>query len=118
MSIKIYGIKNCNTVKKALAWLEEQGVEYEFTDYKKNVPTVEHLRKWADAFSLDMLINRRGTTWRRLSDDDKARANSPVDALSLMTENMSMVKRPVIELDGEPKLIGFDEDAYAEAFAK
>lgn len=111
----VYGIKNCNTMKKAFAWLDEHGVAYTFHDYKKAGIDQARLRGWLDALGWEALINRRGTTWRRLPED--VRENMDADgALAVMRDNQSIIRRPLIELDDGGYLLGFDADEYAERF--
>lgn len=113
--MKIYGIPNCNTVKKARAWLESQGLEYEFHDYKKQgvpEPLMQHL---LSSHGHETLINRKGPTWRNLPDEIKASVRDAHSALDIMKSHSSVIKRPIIERDGA-YLIGFDEAAYAAFF--
>jgi len=111
--MKLYGIVNCNTVKTARAWLDAHGKRYEFIDFKKTPPTRELLQRWCDTFGWESVLNRRGTTWRMLPADAQGRVNDEKSAIALMIEKPSVIKRPVLENPG-PKLIGFDEDAYAK----
>jgi arsenate reductase len=110
----MYAIPNCNTVKKARAWLQEHGVEYEFHDYKKAGTNPEQLRAWVDEFGWDSIVNTRGMTWRKLDQEtrDSMDANG---AVALMTEKTSIIKRPLL-IVGDRKILGFDETAYAEVF--
>ncbi|HWV72182.1 MAG TPA: arsenate reductase [Pseudosphingobacterium sp.] len=111
--MKIYGIKNCNTVKKALDWLKENGVSYDFQDFKKVGVSEDTLKSWEKEVSWEVLVNKKGTTWRSLSDDEKAAVKDEKTANDLMRAKTSVIKRPVIE---SPKglLIGFDETEYIE----
>ena len=113
--LDVYGIKNCNTVKKALAWLDEHGVDYRFHDLKREGVDEDRLRRWVEALGWEALLNRKGLTWRRLSEDERARVNDAESAMALMREKPTIIKRPVVERDGEVILLGFDADAYAEA---
>lgn len=106
--IKVYGIKNCNTVKKALDWFERKNIDYEFHDFKKEGISEDKLRGWAELTTWQDLINRKGTTWRNLSEEDKLSASTEQGAYQLMMEKTSVIKRPVIEKDGTI-LQGFDE---------
>ncbi|RBP26575.1 arsenate reductase [Marinobacter pelagius] len=110
--MKLYGIKNCDTVKKARKWLDDQGISYEFHDFKKDGLSSEKLREWEQAIGWETLLNRRGTTWRKLPDDvrDNISAQSAHD---IMLENPSIIKRPVVERDGEV-FVGFKADEWAE----
>jgi Spx/MgsR family transcriptional regulator len=113
MSITLYGIPNCDTVKKARRWLDDAGIRYEFHDYKKKGITEAKLKAWSKASDWELLLNRRGTTWRKL--DETQRENlTQAKAIKLMKEHTSMIKRPVIE-GGKTLLVGFDEQTYKEA---
>ena len=112
--IHFYGIPNCDTVKKARNWLEGQGVEYAFHDYKKEGADPEKLASWIDAAGVDTVLNRRGTTFRKLSDADKADIDA-AKALRLLEVNPSMIKRPIVEHDGGI-LVGFNVDEWAKVF--
>ena len=97
--IDLYGIPNCDTVKKARAWLDERGVAYRFHDFKKEPPSADQLSRWAQAVGWEVLLNRRGTTFRGLDEADKADLNE-AKALRLIAASPSLIKRPVIERDG------------------
>jgi Spx/MgsR family transcriptional regulator len=111
----LYGIPNCDTVKKARVWLADHTVDYVFHDFKKQGVSAEQLNSWAAAIGIDKLLNRQGTTWRALSDADKARAESLEGAIALLQEKPSMIKRPVLEIGGKV-MVGFNAASYAEAF--
>lgn len=114
--LKIYGIKNCNTVKNALNWLTEHQIQFHFHDYKKDGIDLEQLENFLQKFGHEKLINRRGTTWRQLS---AAEQNAVIDnksALQLMVEKPSVIKRPIVDL-GTLQLLGFDEEEYKKTFA-
>ncbi|WP_042298667.1 ArsC family reductase [Paraburkholderia kururiensis] len=113
----VYGIPNCDTVKKARVWLEEHGVAFEFHDFKKAGVTAPLLKGWLKEVPLDTLVNRRGTTWRGLDDDTKAAAQNVTGAIALMIEKPSVIKRPVVVVDGRVKTLGFSADEYAALFA-
>ena len=113
LAIHLYGIPNCDTVKKARQWLAAQGLNYAFHDFKKEGADPAKLAAWADAVGWDALINRRGTTFRALSDDSKANINR-TKALELMQSQPSLIKRPVAEYAGGI-LVGFDEVAWGAA---
>jgi Spx/MgsR family transcriptional regulator len=116
MITKIYGIKNCDTMQKAFAWLDQHGVGYEFHDYKKAGVTKAQLAKWCQAAGWETVLNRAGTTFRKLP--EAARQNLTQDkAIALMVENPSMIKRPVLETGGTIE-IGFKPDRYAATFGK
>ncbi|APG63423.1 arsenate reductase [Sphingorhabdus lutea] len=115
MNVKIYGIPNCDTMKKARVWLENAGIKAEFHDYKKLGIDTATLNKWCDIVGFEPLLNKRGTTFRKLDDADKADIDK-VKAVRLMADNPSMIKRPVAEYDGG-LLVGFTPDEYAQKFA-
>lgn len=113
--IQIYGIKNCNTVKKALNWFDEHQLSYEFHDFKKVGVSEEKLASWAKQVGWESLINKKGTTWRTV---DPATQQSVVDASTafpLLMNKTSLIKRPVIE-QGDTVLLGFDASRYEEQF--
>jgi Spx/MgsR family transcriptional regulator len=115
MTVTIYGIKACDTMKKARAWLDEHGVAYAFHDYKAFGIDREHLARWAGQVGWEVLLNRSGTTFRALPDADK-QGLGEAKAIGLMLAQPSMIKRPVLEGAGR-LLVGFKPDAYAAAFA-
>ncbi len=112
--MKIYGIRNCDTVKKARKWLDEAGVAYEFHDFKNHGLNAELLDRWERAVGWEALINRRGTTWRKLPDEVRANISAP-SARDVMLYNPSIIKRPVVE-HGDDVLVGFDADEWAKRF--
>ena len=109
--ITIYGIKNCDTMKKARAWLDGRGIAYAFHDYKASGIERARLQGWAKAVGWETLLNRAGTTFRKLPDADKDGLNES-KAIALMLAQPSMIKRPVLELD-DRLLVGFKPDDYA-----
>ncbi len=111
MTLTMYGIPNCDTIKKARKWLDAQGVAYDFHDYKKAGIDEARLQGWIAEAGWELLLNKRGTTFRKLSDADKTGIDD-AKAARLMAANPSMIKRPVIEGAGD-LIIGFDEDVYA-----
>ena len=113
MTIELYGIPNCDTVKKARKWLDAHGLEYTFHDYKKEGANEGKLALWSDAAGWEALLNKRGTTFRKLEDADKADLERD-KAIALMLEHPSMIKRPVVDYDGGV-LVGFSEEAWAAA---
>lgn len=113
--ITLYGIPNCDTVRKARAWLDERGLDYAFHDYKKLGADPAQLGQWAAAVGWEPLLNRAGPTFRKLPDDDKADLDQ-AKAIRLMVGNPSMIKRPVVEHPGG-LLVGFKPDAWQAAFA-
>ncbi|MGA8815722.1 MAG: ArsC family reductase [Xanthobacteraceae bacterium] len=114
MPITIYGIKNCDTMKKACAWLDKRGVDYAFHDYKTAGIDRERLEKWEKKVGWEKLLNRAGTTFRKLPDKDKAGLDAK-KALTLMEKQPSMIKRPVLDLGGGKLLVGFSPELYGEA---
>jgi Spx/MgsR family transcriptional regulator len=110
--INIYGIKNCDTMKKARAWLDSRGVAYEFHDYKTEGAPKEKLKGWTSEVGWETLLNRAGTTFRKLPDADKEGLNER-KALALMLEQPSMIKRPVLDVGGKI-LVGFKPEIYAK----
>ena len=110
--ITLYGIANCDTVKKARAWLTEHGKSHEFHDFKKHgVPPVE-LARWADAVGWESLLNRKGTTWRKLAAEEQLAVRDRVSALALMQAQTSVIKRPVLDWGGGKFTVGFDPQAW------
>ena len=114
MAITIYGIKNCDTMKKARAWLDDRGVAYGFHDYKSAGVERGTLERWARATGWETLLNRAGTTFKKLPDKDK-QGLTEAKAIALMLQQPSMIKRPVLELAGGKLLVGFKPEAYADA---
>jgi Spx/MgsR family transcriptional regulator len=110
--ITIYGIKNCDTMKKARAWLDGHGVSYGFHDYKAAGISRDKLEAWCDELGWEALLNRAGTTFRHLPDADKAGLNAG-KALALMLAQPSMIKRPVLEV-GSKLLVGFKPEIYTK----
>jgi Spx/MgsR family transcriptional regulator len=108
----IYGIKNCDTMKKARAWLDGHGVKYEFHDYKTEGAPKEKLKAWCAELGWETLLNRAGTTFRKLPEADKDGLNER-RALALMLDQPSMIKRPVLEI-GAKLLVGFKPEIYAK----
>jgi arsenate reductase (glutaredoxin) len=111
-SITIYGIKNCDTMKKARGWLDSHGVAYGFHDYKTAGITKDKLKGWSDKLGWETLLNRAGTTFRKLPDADREGLNER-KALALMLAQPSMIKRPVLDLGGK-LLVGFKPEIYAK----
>jgi arsenate reductase (glutaredoxin) len=116
MPITIYGIKNCDTMKKARAWLDQHGVGYAFHDYKASGIERERLEGWCKKVGWETLLNRNGTTFRQLSDKDKNGLDGK-KAVALMLAQPSMIKRPVLDLGGGNLIIGFTPELYREALA-
>lgn len=113
-SITIYGIKNCDTMKKARAWLDRRGVDYVFHDYKTGGIDRGRLETWARKAGWETLINRAGLTFKKLPDKDKQRLTGK-KAIALMLKQPSMIRRPVLELGSGKLLVGFKPEDYARA---
>jgi Spx/MgsR family transcriptional regulator len=114
MPITIYGIKNCDTMKKARAWLDKRGIDYAFHDYKTAGIARERLERWEKKVGWETLLNRAGTTFRKLPDKDKIGLNAK-KAMALMLKQPSMIKRPVLDLGGGKLLVGFAAEQYQKA---
>ena len=111
--IKIHGIKNCDTVKKALKWLDKNEIEYEFQDFKKTPPNKAQINKWLKVIDWEILLNRRGMTWRKLDDEQKEGINK-TKAIQLMLDNASIIKRPILEFNKQI-MVGFKDADYEAA---
>jgi len=110
--LKIYGIKNCSSMKKAFDLLTELGLAYEFHDYKKQGIDAEPVKKWLDEVGQDLILNKKGTTWRKLSEEEQQTAlASQANLISALTTHSSLIKRPVLETE-QGYVVGFDEEAY------
>ena len=114
MATKIYGIKNCDTMQKAFAWLDKHRVAYEFHDYKKAGVTKAALTKWCQSAGWETVLNRAGTTFKKLPDADKQNLTQE-KAIGLMVGNPSIIKRPVLETGGKIE-IGFKPERYTAVF--
>jgi arsenate reductase len=114
MSVTIYGIKNCDTMKKARAWLDKHGVAYDFHDYKTAGIDRERLERWCEKVGWETLLNRVGTTFHKLPDQDK-QALDVRKAVALMLAQPSMIKRPVLDFGRDRLLVGFNPELYKEA---
>jgi Spx/MgsR family transcriptional regulator len=112
--MKLYGIPNCNTVKKAQDWLKQHGHDFEFHDFKKKGITAEKLEEWFEIFGWEKVINKNGLTFKKLSKDRQQEINSPAEVVRYLLENTSAIKRPVVEVDGEAILLGFKEEEYLD----
>lgn len=109
--IVVYGIPNCDTVKKARAWLTGQGVEYRFHDFKKDGVPADRLPAWLAEVDWQVLVNRKGTTWRKLDPTAQAAVHDAASARELMLRQASVIKRPVVEW-GDRTTVGFDPAAW------
>ncbi|MCX2433024.1 Spx/MgsR family RNA polymerase-binding regulatory protein [Pedobacter sp. GR22-10] len=110
----VYGIPNCNTVKKSLDWLKKNKIDFEFHDFKKKGITAEKLNEWCAVFGWGTVLNRKGLTWKKLNKEEQANINNQEKAIAYLIENTSAIKRPVIEKDGQAILISFDEALYVQ----
>ena len=108
----LFGIKNCDTMKKAFNWLTSNGVDYEFTDYKKAGVAAAHLADWSQRAGWETLLNKRGLTWKKLTDAERTDVNE-TKAIELMAQYPSLIKRPVLDT-GRQLIIGFTPENYAE----
>jgi len=118
-SITLFGIPNCDTVKKARTWLEQQAIPFDFHNFKKEGLSAEQVELWLKKIDFDTLINRKGTSWRALSEEQKNQAASKAGALVLVLENPSLIKRPVLQI-GDNTLdyvgVGFSDQLYSSIF--
>lgn len=113
--VKLYGIRNCNSVRKAFDYLDEKNISYKFHDYKKLGISTQKLQEFVQYFGLEKVLNKKGTTWRKLSEEEQNKIVDDKLAIDLMVKNTSIIKRPIIEL-GSDKIIGFDNDEYDKTF--
>ncbi|MET1056321.1 MAG: ArsC family reductase [Pedobacter sp.] len=109
----VYGIPNCDTVKKARTWLTDNGFDYEFHDFKKQGITAGKLQEWCAVFGWEKILNKKGTTWKKLSAEQQESVKDEASAIAVLLGNLSAIKRPVVEQDGKAVLISFDEEQYA-----
>lgn len=109
----VYGIPNCNTVKKARTWLTDNGIDYEFHDFKKQGITADKLNEWSNTFGWEKVLNKKGTTWKKISPEQQALITDQASAVALLVTHTSAIKRPVVEKDGKAILISFDEELYS-----
>lgn len=115
--IKLYGIPNCNTVKKAQDWLKKNGVDYEWHDFKKSGITAEKLNTWFGTFGWEKVLNKAGLTYKKLSKEEQLTIDAD-KALTYLQANTSAIKRPVLELDGKAVLLGFKDEDYEQVLVK
>ena len=116
MTITLYGISNCDTVKKARTWLADHGVDHSFHDFKKSGVPADHLNRWIEELGWDNLVNRRGTTWRKLDESVQHGVKDVASARALMLENVSVIRRPIVEWGQGPATVGFDAAAWSTRF--
>ena len=112
----LYGIPNCDTVKKTMTWLKAHHIAFDFRDYKKDGITKAKLKQWSKQVGWESLVNKRGTTWRQLEESVQAKITNEKSAIALMMEKTSVIKRPLIERDGKVVVLGFDEIEYKKTF--
>ena len=110
----LYGIKNCNTVKKAISWLNTHQIPFDFHDYKKSGLSKNKLQEWKNQVNLETLINKKGTTWRKMEEHKKEQINDETLAQEIIIQNTSLIKRPILEKDGKILTIGFDENEFSQ----
>ncbi|RLM27865.1 ArsC family reductase [Brenneria alni] len=123
MTLTMYGIKNCDTIKKARRWLEEQQIDYRFHDYRADGLDEQHLQRFIDQLGWQPLINTRGTTWRKLSEEQRNiinsdTASSEATAKALMLAQPALIKRPLLVTNDGKALLGFSADSYQEFIAE
>jgi len=114
--ITLYGLKQCDTVKKARNWLDQHDIEYRFHDFRSDGLSPEQARQWIDELGLDVVVNKRGTTWRQL-DEHTRETLTEKNAPALLAEKPSLVKRPVLDL-GHQRVVGFDAKSWQTLFKK
>lgn len=115
MAYKLYGIPNCNTVKKARTWLEENNIDYVFHNFKKEGISQEKLSEWMEQYPWDKIMNKAGMTYRKLPDDVKESLTNAEAAIAVLIEKTSMIKRPIIESD-QIVTLGFKEEEFQKAY--
>lgn len=108
----IYGIPNCNTVKKAQDWLKANNLSFEFYNFKKEGITAEKLTEWFSVFGWEKIINKNGLTFKKLSKEEQAEINTPEKAIAYLMQNTSAIKRPIVAQNGKAILLGFNEETY------
>ena len=113
--IIVYGIPNCDMIKKTLLWFKNNNINVEFHDYKNSGITKDKLAGWIKKAGLEIILNKRSTTWRELPVKEQQKINGPIPAIRLMMENTSIIKRPLIEY-GDKVFVGSDETAYLNYF--
>lgn len=117
MTVTLYGIPNCDTVKKARTWLDQNGIDYAFHDFKKAGLVPDLVNGWLENVDWEVLVNRKGTTWRGLADAEKAAVVDAKSAAALMLRSPSVIKRPVLSFGGSTH-VGFSDSLYQQIFKK
>jgi Spx/MgsR family transcriptional regulator len=112
----LYGIPNCDTVKKARTWLDQHKISYQFHDFKQAGIDAKSIQRWIDAMGIDIVLNKKSTTWRGLDATQQASAANVKKAIQLMQEHTSLIKRPVLEQNGQVLAVGFDAAKYSSLF--
>lgn len=113
--MKIYGIKNCDTMKKAFTWLNNNGTEYTFFDYKKEILLEVNFNYWLTKIPLEQIVNKQGTTYKKLTDEQKVTIQNPATAFDIIKSNTSVIKRPLIEINDQV-FVGFNDADWTEIF--
>lgn len=117
--LTLYGIPNCDTIKKARTWLDKNKVAYQFYDYRKDGISPEKVASWFSEFPWDKVLNKASTTWKELSDEEKAQVTDAQSAAKLLSANPTAIKRPVIEDEnGKALTLGYNEKIYQETYLK
>jgi arsenate reductase len=115
---KVYGIPNCDTIKKVSNWLNERKIPFEFHDYKQKGISAEKLADWCAQAGWETIFNKRSTTWKELDAATQAKTTTAAAAIKIMQEHNSIIKRPVIERNGKIVAVGFNEKTFQEVFGK
>jgi arsenate reductase (glutaredoxin) len=113
--MKIFGIKSCDTMKKAFTWLNNHGIEYTFFDYKKEILLEDNFNYWLTKLPLDQIVNKQGTTYKKLTDEQKVAVQNTATAFEIIKENTSVIKRPLIEINNKVH-VGFNETTWNQIF--
>ncbi|MCW9024381.1 MAG: ArsC family reductase [Gammaproteobacteria bacterium] len=112
--VNLFGIPNCDTIKKARKWLEQNNIDYQFHDFKQSGPSSKQLNSWIKELGWEVLLNKRSTSWRNLSDKDRDSLNQ-ANAIKIMLAQPTIIKRPVLDLDGN-YYVGFSDKSYRDIF--
>ena len=118
-SITLFGIPNCDTVKKARTWLEQEAIPFVFHNFKKDGLSQAQVELWLEKIDLNTIINRKGTSWRALTDEQKSQADNRVEAIALLLANPSLIKRPVLQIKSKERQhigVGFNDQQYQIIF--
>ncbi|WP_449370077.1 arsenate reductase [Thiomonas sp.] len=115
-ALTVYGLSQCDSVKRARQWLQSQGLDYSFVDFKKTPPSAAQISAWAEAVGWEALLNKRGTTWRKLDAATQASVIDAPSAVVVLAQHPSAIKRPVVEV-GDRVLAGFDEAVWPDALS-